>query len=215
MSARRAVPWIHATHPMFKTWSWETEHFEAKITLVGKTSGYTWKVVDISGSSKDLLDLGETTSWKQAESDILELVGKAYPLKFGYGAYAGDLATTFTIKTGIKVNFAKYVGTTVIAEVFNKRNPERPQVIAGTLTVENFNIQIRTDNSQAVLLPPAFILNIRKEYDPSKVEEYKTRKTGRRVFQGEWRKGCTGSPGYVPGTVVHNPSDDFCPLHDD
>ena len=214
MSDKKPIPWIFKDSALFKSWSWTTEHFDARILMTAGASSPTWRIVDKSGSDKVELGMGEEQGFPTAQDAVLELIGKAYPVKCGYGAYAGDLATTFIIKNGKKVNFAPYIGSNVILNAYNKNNPKRPVVLIGVLSVSHFNIELKTDRNNVLVVPPAFIIDLQKEFEPSQMIEFKAKNSAQRLFREEWRKGCTGSPGYLAKTVIHNPNDDFCPIHD-
>jgi hypothetical protein len=214
MEQKKQIPWIFKDSPMLKSWSWTTEHFDAKILVAMGMNTPTWKVVDTSGSSPTTLGLGEELNFPQAQDAILELIGKAYPTKCGYGAYAGDLATTFTIKNGQKVDFASYVGSNVIIEAYNKQEPSRNSILVGGLSVSHFNIELKTDRDRILVVPPAFIISVKKEFENSEMIERVEKKGAQRLFREEWRPGCTGSPGFISGTLIHNPNDIFCPIHD-
>lgn len=211
---RKPVPWILLNNPVLKSWTWDTEHFDAVILAMGNVNSYSWKVVDKSGSEPVQLEFGETRTFTEAEEEVLEIISKSYPIRCGYHAYAGDLATSFIVKNGKKVDFAPYVGSNVILEIFNKKNPEQTSILVGTLTISHFNLELKTERDSTLVIPPSFIIDVKKEFDPTAMQERKPKVGSRRVFQEEWRKGCTGAPGYVAGTVVHNPNDAFCPIHD-
>lgn len=211
---RKPVPWLFVDSPLLKAWTWSTEHFEAKIFSMGTQNGYAWKVVDSSGSRAVTLGAGEAQRFNQAEDELLELIGKSYPITLGYQSYAGDLATTFVLRSGRKVDLAPYVGTDVIVDVFNKEDPSTPITLVGVFSIKNYKVHIRTDRSSVSAVPPEFIINIRREFDPTKMQDKVERQGSRRVFQQEWVKGCTGRPGFLVGTVIHNPTDEFCPIHD-
>ncbi len=213
-SERRAIPWVFVDSPLLKAWTWTTPHFESKILSMGAKDSYTWKVVDKTGSPSTVIGAGEFNSFTGAEEELLELIGKAYPISLGYQAYAGDLATTFVIRSGKKVDLSAYLGGNVIVDVFDKKNPEFPLTIVGLFSLSNYKVHIKTDRNSISVIPPEFIINIRREFDPSQMKEKVESFGSRRVFNTEWVQGCTGHPGFVVGTVIHNPSDEFCSIHD-
>jgi hypothetical protein len=214
MDNLKPIPWIFKENPMLKSWSWETDLFDAKILMTKGIDSPTWTVVDRSGTPPTPLGMGEELSFQEAQDAILELIGKSYPVRYGYWAYAGKLATTFIVKNGQKVDFTPYIGSSVIIEAYNKRDPSRPAVLIGTLSVSHFNIELKTDRERILVIPPAFIISVKKEFDTSGNVQVKEQVGGKRLFREEWRPGCTGSPGYLQGTLVHNPNDVFCPIHD-
>lgn len=214
MTERRAIPWVFVDSPLLKAWTWKTPHFEAKILSMGSRDSYTWKVVDHTGAPSTVIGAGEFNTFDGAEEELLELIGKAYPINLGYQAFAGDLATTFVIRSGKKVDLAVYIGNNVVVEVFDKKNPDVPLTIVGLFSLVNYKVHVKTDRNNVSVIPPEFIINVRREFDPSQMEEKVERSGSRRVFNQEWVKGCTGHPGFIFGTVIHNPSDEFCSIHD-
>lgn len=211
-----AVPWIYSDTLLIKTWSWKTEHFDAKIFSGGKGDAYSWKVTDKTGETPKTLNSGEELDFITSEKQILELVGKAYPRSLGYHAYAGDLATTFFLHNGSKMNLAEFSGSNVIVQVFNKNNPANPYVIKGLFSLKNYKAIIKTEANN-VAISPEQIMNIRKEYETNEALITKTSATPKpenRVIQEEWRPGCTGQPGFRSGTLIHKAGDEACPFHD-
>lgn len=213
-NGRKAIPWIFKTNPLMKSWSWNSDHFDATIMGSPGSPVATWRVVDKSGSTPTQIGMGEDDTFLAAQDSVLELVSKSYPTKCGYTAYAGDLATTFNIKNGKRVDLSTYVGSQVIVEAFNKKDPSRNTILMGTLSVSHFNVELKTDQNRVLVIPPAFIINIKKEFDSSEMSERKEKLGVQRLFKEEWRRGCTGSPGYITKTVIHNPNDEFCSIHD-
>jgi len=211
---RKAVPWVFADSPLLKAWTWSTPHFEGKILSMGSKDSFTWKVVDKTGSPSTVVGAGEMNNFAGAEEEILELIGKSYPLNLGYQVFAGDLATTFMLYNNKKVDLAAYLGSNVIVEVFDKRNPAQNLTIVGLFALSHYKVHIKTDRNNVSIIPPEFIIDIRREFDPTQMEEKIEEAGSRRVFKQEWVKGCTGHPGFMVGTVIHNPSDEFCPIHD-
>lgn len=214
---KKAAPWIFSENPIMKIWSWTSPHFKAKI-IASAAGDFTWEVIDITGSSPTTIGTSEVTSFQEAEDEILELIGKAYPRNLGYQAYAGELATTFTLHNGKKENLGNYYGQTVILTVFNKNSPMTPRIISGILTLKNYRVIIKTDTNSQVSIPPEYIMKIRKEYESENVLIESVRNQEmvgqKRLINENWRPGCTGQPGYKIGTIIHSPSDASCPFHD-
>lgn len=212
---RIPVPWLYNDTVLVKSWTWKAKHFDAKILTGGNGDGYSWKVVDKSGAEPKPLATGEELDFVAAENQVLELIGKAYPQNLGYHAYAGELATTFTLHNGRKMNFAPYSGSSVIVEVYNAKAPQSPYVVSGILTIKNYKIVIKTDRTN-IAVTPEQIINLKKEYnsDEALLGTASPEKLVRRVINEEWRKGCTGQPGFRSGTLLHKATDDPCPFHD-
>jgi hypothetical protein len=214
---RKAAPWVFSENAFMKTWIWKTPHFETRI-ISSPAGDFTWKVVDITGSEPNTIGTSEVQSFQDAEDEVLEVIGKSYPRKLGYQAYAGDLATTFTLHNGQRIDLGRYYGQNVILTVFNKKSPMTPHTIAGILTINFYKVLIKTDTNSQVSIPPEYIMQIRKEYDSTNalIEETKAsaRVNEKRIIQENWRPGCTGQAGFKVGTIIHSPSDDPCPFHD-
>lgn len=213
-----AVPWVFTDSPFIKAWTWKTTHFEAKVLSSGNKNDFTWKVVDTSGGEAKILGQGEAMNFQASEEEVLELIGKSYPRRLGYQKYAGHLATTFTLHNGKKIDLGVFYGQQVILTVFNKNAPMTPTTISGSISVSHYKVLIKTDRNSTVSIPPEYIMSIRKEFDTEEsliVEvDKQTAKNERRIFNEEWRRGCTGKPGFRIGTVIHAPSDEYCPIHD-
>lgn len=212
---RTSVPWIYADTLLVKSWTWKTTHFDAKILSGGNGDGYSWKVTDKTGASPKTLNSGEELDFVAAEAQILELVGKAYPRSLGYHAYAGDLATTFVLQNGKKINLGSFSGSNVIVEVYNKNNPQTPYIVSGIFTLKNYKAIVKTDTNN-IAISPEQIMNIRKEYnsDEALIVKSVNETALSRVINEEWRPGCTGQPGFRSGTLIHKAGDESCPFHD-
>lgn len=215
---RKAIPWEYDETGSIKIWRWLTNSFEVTVFSEGsakKTFG--WRIVDRSQGRDIPFDSSTATSFNEAVESILELIGKSYEPSLGYQAYAGELATTFAISTGHKVDFAPLIGETVIVKVIEDDLEER--IIRGVLHVSNYVIRILTDSTSAVNIPPNRIRDVQKEYggrsilDNSKKSSEVTSTRMKRVFNTEYTKGCTGRPGFKPNTVEHGPGDSYCPIH--
>lgn len=214
---KKAAPWVFSENAFIKSWIWKTPHFEARI-MSSPAGDFTWKVIDITGSTPTTIGTSEVDSFQTAEDEALEIIGKSYPRKLGYYAYAGDLATTFTLHNGQKVNLGTYYGQNVILTVFNKKSPMTPHTISGTLTINHYKVLVKTDTSTQVSIPPEYIMKIRKEYDAINALIEDTAATDakrqKRIIQENWRPGCTGQAGFKVGTIIHSPDDAPCPFHD-
>ena len=103
---------------MAQVWQWTTPHFQATITAEQRT--FYWQLGDLIVPHQDLprhLAEGWAATFDAAEREVRESVGKSYPTNLGYGAYAGALATTFTIATGERVNLGEFNGQQVVVTV--------------------------------------------------------------------------------------------------
>lgn len=200
-----SIPWDFRDGETIKVWRWETEHFDAEIK--SDDTRFFYMVVDKAGGSrKPILD-GIAMSNKEAEAAILDMVGKAYPLKLGYRKYAGHYATTFRIYTGQNVDFGELEGRKVAVEAKDRTGAKK--IYSGLLQVSHFSILVTTDSGKKTKIPPAFITDIRAEMSNNDAQRIGTGRTVR----GEPLQGCTGTAGFMKGIVDHGISAPFCPIH--
>lgn len=215
---RKPVPWVYTDGNMVKFWNWKTPEFEVKVFAEGRTGARTsfgWKITDLSRGREIPFDSSVATTFQEAVDTILEIIGKSYPRKLGYLAYAGELATTFQIGTGQKIDFASFSGENVIVKIVADDGAET--ILVGVLQVENYLIKIRSDDNVVTSFPPARIKDVQKQFggvsltnrEPPKAVGTKLK----RVFQTEYTRGCTGRPGFLPRTVMHGPADEYCSIH--
>ena len=203
--SNKSIPWKFIEADGYSSWLWLTPHFEATIWSDGHK--YIYSVLDTSrGKQYPVLD-GFGVSFAEATSFILEFVGKAYPLKFGYRAYAGSHATTFRINTAELIDFGPLEGTRVSVEVKDRQGHRHTKT--GMLQIENFNIKVITDAGLSTKIPPAFILSVESD---NRTNGSKRIGSGRTV-KGNNLSGCSGKPGFVHGTIEHGPTTPFCPIH--
>lgn len=207
----KTIPWSYQESPFAKTWTWTTPHFEAKVRSDG--SRYVWTVSDTSQDRPIPLGSGPETSFTAAEDEVRELVGKSYPTRLGYRAYAGALATTFRIYTGEVIDFGPLESSKVIMTVKTKEGGER--ILTGALRVVHHELHLVGD-AGTYRVSPSFIVKVKKEFGGSASVVHKAKKIGKsgRLYQGEVSPGCTGVLGYDPGTVDHPPRAPHCPIHE-
>lgn len=212
------IPWVHKPSNLVSAWSWETEHFVVNIFAEGLNTKaiYNWKISDKSLGYTKMFETGADLSFNDSVNSILEVIGKSYPRILGYQAYAGALASTFVISTGKKHDFSNIIGETVVAKVLNSDNDEI--ILTGVFDIQNYDFTI-TNGDSILIVPPNRVVDVLKEYgmlslinfDP---EESKiARSKSGRIVHEEWRKGCTGKPGFRPGTTNHPPGADYCTIH--
>lgn len=216
-TARKPIPWIHNQNPLVTSWMWETDHFIVTIYAEGLTSRklYNWKINDKSSGRPVPFDSAGVESFAASVDAAVEVIAKSYPRELGYQEYAGELATTFTVSDGRRVDLGKIIGDSVIIRAHDGYGGE--QLIMGTFDIRNYDISIQTGENELVIVPPEKVIDIQKEYGSTSVlnslgNDIKSTKN-KRIFHDEWRKGCTGKPGFNPGTVMHSPNDPFCPIH--
>ena len=215
--ARKPIPWVHSSNPLVTSWIWETEHFIVTIYAEGLTSKkmYNWKINDKSQGRPVPFDSAAAESFNASVDGAIEVIGKSYPRDLGYQAYAGELATTFSVADGRRLNFAAVIGDAVILKAHDGQGGEA--IITGIFDIQNYDIVVQTGDNSHIVIPPSKIIDIRKEYGSMSVLDsldvsVKTTKN-KRIFHEEWRRGCTGKPGFNAGTVMHSPNDPFCPIH--
>lgn len=220
LSYRKPVPWIHKQNPLVTSWVWDTPHFIATIFAEGMSAKkmFNWKINDKSTGVPVPFDSSTAKDYNEAAEAILEVVGKAYDRTLGYQDYAGDLATTFTVFDGKRINLAPLIGETISLLIYNEEDENDDIQVTGQFDIRHYDVAVRGDADTLVLINPAYIKSIRKEFYPRELidemyEEQQTVSKGRRVFHTEWKKGCTGRPGFKPGTTDHTPNDPFCPVH--
>lgn len=215
---RKPIPWVYTDGEIAKFWIWKTPEFEVRIFAegrIGARTSFGWKITDLSRGREIPFDSSVATTFQEAVDTILEIIGKSYPRKLGYLTYAGDLATTFQIGTGQKLDFASFSGESVIVKIVADDGAET--VLVGVLQVENYLIKVRSEDNIVTSFPPARIKDVQKQFggislsnrEPSKAVGTKLK----RVFHTEYTRGCTGRPGFLPHTVMHGPADEYCSIH--
>lgn len=211
------IPWVHNSSPLVTSWVWETSHFILTIFAEGLNTKkmYNWKINDKSKGFPIPFDSAPAESFQSAVDTAIEIIAKSYSREYGYQAYAGELATTFTIANGAKLNFAPIVGIMVIVIAKNAAGEETSTT--GIFTIQNYDFVIQTTENTGVIIPPERVINISEEYGSMNILEslQNSVKTSRnkRIFYQEWVKGCTGRPGFNANTTEHAPNDPFCSIH--
>lgn len=206
----RAIPWHFIDHDLMKVWLWRSEHFEARVTA--DINSFSWDITDLVASREGIfLTEGRSQDFNTAENEVREAIGKSYPTKYGYGVYAGALATTFAIATGERLDFGLFAGGRAVVTV---RLPTgRDQSFVGSIRVHHYEIWLTPDTGSTVRIQPAHIVKVTGEGGGVHAEA-KTSWTGMgRVYRGNIPRGCNGKPGFMPDTVDH--SGDVCAVHED
>jgi hypothetical protein len=216
---KKRIPWDFSESTLISVWLWNTEHFEARIFAEGKNDrkAYSWKIVDKTQGLEIPFDSNMVASFAEAQTEIIEVIGKSYDPRLGYQAYAGELATTFAIADGTRFDFGPIRGASVVVKYVDKEGEER--VAVGSIQIDHYDILVVQDATTALRLPPNKIRDINEEFSSisylqQKREDQKYRPQGRKgVMRAEYKRGCTGHPGIEPGTVVHTSGDPYCPVH--
>ena len=205
------VPWTFVDHELLKVWTWLTPHFEARVTA--EQNSFSWEVNDyISGVDGEprFLTEGRSREFAEAETAVREVIGKSYPPKHGYGSYAGALATTFTIATGERVDFGLFSGSRAVVTV---RLPHGIQSFLGHVMVVHYEVIVTPEHGAPVKIQPAHIVKVVGEGGSSATEASAAYTGVGRIYRGSVRRGCSGTPGFLPDTIDHHGP--ACPVHED
>jgi hypothetical protein len=222
------VPWTFTDSPGVLLWTWVAEHFVARITgaevdNVDDVEGrrvirsYAWDVSDLmrtnQGLPRPLVD-GTATSFEEAESTVREHVGKLYDPRLGYRRFAGPLAFTFTLSTGEAVDVSAYIGTRCAVTVLMPDGTER--TVTGDLDVAHYKWRLST-TEQTLEIIPEHVVRITNRSEAAERATAITRNDSYsgigRIYSEETRRGCTGRPGFMVGTVDHAGAA-RCPIHE-
>lgn len=204
------IPWRYEDLHLLRRWLWETPHFVATITNEGPT--FAWDIGDLivpwQGEPRILAE-GYAGDFTTAEREVRETVGKSYPPALGYRRYAGSLATTFTIATGERVDLGEFNGTVAVVTVRDRTGHDH--TLVGHVRVVHYELLMETTDGRHLRILPAHIIRITSETGGGPSSS--TTHTGvGRLYHGHITPGCTGHPGYLPGTVDH--SGETCPVHE-
>lgn len=157
---RKPVPWDYLDNNMFKTWTWETPHFLVRVIAegeIGAGASFTWSISEKKNDKTYLFEQSTSRSFREAELEIVEIIAKSWDKKLGYSEYAGDLATTFEIYGGKKINFENYLGEKVR---LTYNNDDGLQIKTGLIGIKNYSILLKLDDNQIMVIPPAKIKEI-------------------------------------------------------
>lgn len=205
-TALTPIPWAHSTTDFGSVWEWETPHFI--VTVTGNERSCYYRIMDkSSGEPKPYAD-GQTASFAQAEKLIRATIGKAYPPVLGYGEYAGHLATTFMLGTGEEADLAVYVGRPIVVEVNDHGTVAAYRGIGG---IDCYYLTLSVDG-ETLLVNPNRITSIRPADGVRTSHTRGSSAIAGRAYQGDVVRGCTGSAGFIPGTVEHFGLP--CPIHE-
>lgn len=158
MASRKLVPWLFTETKGFRTWIWETQHFVAKIIGEGHdTITFSWQIIEKSEKGDFIFETSQSRNFREAELEIVETIAKSWDRKLGYVEYAGDLAYTYTIASGEKINFEKFIGNHVNIKYSSSYDEAESN---GILGLKNYNILIKQENGKVIVVPPGAIRNI-------------------------------------------------------
>jgi len=205
--ALRAIPWSHESGEMGAVWQWDTPHF--RVVVNGNVRSCYYRIEDKSTGQIRPFEDGQAGTFDQAELLIRETIGKAYPPDLGYQVYAGYLATTFTIASGKKMDFAQYIGRKATVRVLQPDGQRKEYV--GIVRVSHYNVKLSASNNVELKIFPSYIESVEPHVE-RKTEETNERVFGR-TYKGRVTKGCNGKPGFTPGLVDHDGLS--CPIHEE
>ncbi len=228
--ALEPVPWIYSDAPGILMWTWLTDHFIAKVTgseVQGSDSGgcnghrtirsYSWELADLMRTHQDMprvLIEGMASSFDDADSLIREHVGKCYDVRLGYGRFCGSLANRFTLATGENLDTSPLLGTRCIVTVLLPGGGT--QQVQGDLSLEHYKWRLR-DGDQILEITPEHVTSVVNRSEAAsraaKVVHLDTYSGIARIYRDERKTGCTGTPGFMVGTVDHAGAP-RCPVHE-
>jgi hypothetical protein len=228
--ALEPVPWIYSDAPGILMWTWLTEHFIAKITgsevresetvgIPGQRTirSYSWELADLMRTHQDMprvLIEGMTATFEDAEALIREHVGKCYDVRLGYGRFSGSLANTFTLATGEVLDTTHLLGTRCTITVLLPGGGS--QQVQGDLSVDHYKWRVR-DGEQILEITPEHVCSVVNRSEAAsraaKVVHLDTYSGIARIYRDERKTGCTGTPGFMVGTVDHAGAA-RCPVHE-
>jgi hypothetical protein len=223
-AAVEPIPWNFSDSPGVLMWTWLTEHFIARITgaQVGEAEertvrSYTWDLSDLMRTSQEMPRLligGQAARFEDADLLIREHVGKCYDPRLGYQGFAGPLVNTFTLASGETVDVTPLIGTRCTVTVLLSDGSR--EIVMGDLSVDHYKWRLR-DGEQILEITPEHVMSIANrsaaaERASALVESADYSGIGR-IYRGDRTNGCTGTPGYVLGTVDHAGAA-RCPIHE-
>lgn len=218
------IPWVYSDSPGVLMWTWLTEHFIARITgteVEGledrRIRSYAWDLSDLMRTSQGmprLLINGLAATFEDADALIREHVGKCYDARLGYQVYAGKHAFTFALAGGGEANVEEMIGTRCTVTVLLPNSSH--EIVVGDLSVHHYKWRLR-DGEQILEVTPEHVLSIVNRsaaaQRASEVVDTASYSGIGRIYRTERSVGCTGTPGYVVGTVDHA-GVARCPVHE-
>jgi hypothetical protein len=222
------IPWTFTNSPGVLLWTWISEHFVARVSgaevsaaedPIGRrvVRSYQWDLSDLMRTQQGLPRLlieGAAPSFEAAEAAIREHVGKCYDPRLGYVRFAGELAYTFTLSTGERIDISTYIGTTCTVTVLMPDGSSRS--VTGDLEVEHYKWRLTTPEVLLEIIPEHVV----RIANRSEAAERATALTHLvsysgigRMYREEPRPGCNGRPGFLVGTVDHAGAP-RCPIHE-
>lgn len=214
----QSIPWRLGESTEISLWVWETEHFRAKIHTDSHRVSFIWDIIDFTQGRPSPLADGFTGTFREAEEQVREVIGKSYDPMLGYLEYAGRYATTFRIFNGDEIDFGPMQATKVIlaVRVADNDGKIKEKRFVGRLGVEHYNIKITPEHGNAVKIPPSRIVSVKQEFggEVKAVKEDNPLGKSLRMYPGTVTHGCTGKLGFMDNTVEHPTKAPRCPIHE-
>ena len=161
MATRKPIPWLYTETKGFRTWTWETPQFRAKIIGEGasETQSISWQIIEKSDKGEFIFENSQSRNFREAELEVAETVAKSWDRKYGFTEFAGDLAYTFAIATGDRINFEPYIGERVRMTYSSNYDVAENK---GLLGIKNYDVLLKQDDGKVVVIPPGAIREISK-----------------------------------------------------
>ena len=233
-AAAAPIPWVYSDSPGVLMWTWLTDHFIATISgaevidaeLAGEGAAeivervirsYHWDLSDLmrtnQGIPRSLIE-GTSARFDDAELFVREHVGKCYDPRLGYQPFAGCLSNTFVLTGGDAVDVTPLLGTRCTVTVLQRDG--RQEVVMGDLSLLHYKWRLRNGNEMLEITPEHVVSIVNRSGAAqlaAALDDVGTNTAIGRIYAAERSRGCTGTPGFVVGTVDHAGAPK-CPIHE-
>jgi len=196
------IPWDHTASDLGSVWEWSTPHFT--VTVTGDSRSFYVRISDQTGPKPRIIFDSNAATFDQAELLVRETIGKSYDLRYGYSSYSGPLATTFTLANGQRVDLSNYEGELVRVSVLSRDGTL--SVYQGAANVRHYHLVV-ADAAREISILPSHIKSIEALSSLTVARQGTTQ-----IVEGTVERGCTGRPGFLPGTLEHDGTS-HCPVH--
>jgi hypothetical protein len=161
VSKRKPVPWIYVENGRFKNWTWSTPHLIVKVIGEGDVSEggavFNWQILEKKNGAEYIFEASTSRSFREAETEILEIIAKSWDKSFGYDEYAGPLATTYQIYGNQKLNVESFVGHNVSLKISDEGGES---ILSGVFGLKNYNFILRQKDNIVKIIPPLTVKEI-------------------------------------------------------
>jgi hypothetical protein len=158
---RKPVPWIYVENGAFKNWTWNTPHFAVKIIGEGSPSEggavFSWQIIEKSEKGDFIFEASTSRSFRESESEVIEIIAKSWDKRFGYDDYAGALATTFQIYGNTKLNVEEYVGNNVSITLSSSDGDVKA---VGVFGLKNYDFILKQSDGKVKVIPTLTVKDI-------------------------------------------------------